>query len=173
MDHASIATLSTTAGALTLAIINRIIRRWNQTGQKFAGEPDIAQGFLPSQQKLLWTLILLTYLDICRNIIRLSPFRDSRRLVMWSSLSVIVSSLAFAFKLAFTAADSPELLEPWLLDIVERTWGTLSLVLQARVVFLGTFFLVVISSYTNITTEVVSKKKGTRESNLDEYKKRH
>ncbi|KAL1980586.1 hypothetical protein VTN96DRAFT_3954 [Rasamsonia emersonii] len=160
MNHASIAAASTTAGALTLAIINRIIRRWNQTGQKFAGEPDIAQGFLPSQQKLLWTLILLAYLDICRNMIRLSPFHDFCRMVMWSSLSVIVSSLAFAFKLAFTAADSPELLEPWMLDIVERTWGALSLVIQARVVFLGTFFLVVISLYTNITTTgVVSKKK--------------
>jgi ethanolaminephosphotransferase len=150
-----------------LAIINRIVRRWNQTGQKFAGEPDIAQGFLPNHQKLLWALILLTYLDICRNMIRISPFRDFCRVVMWSSLSVIVTSLAFAFKLGFTAADSPELLDSWMLEMLERTsgGGAFSLVLQARLVFLGTFFLVMIFMYTNMAaTELLPKRKGTEKS---------
>lgn len=122
--------------AIALAALSKIARRWNQTGQKFAGEPDIATSFFPEHTTIMWILIIVTYLDVCQRI--------CRRMIPWLSLqfaaplSTLLILIAFTFKLAFTSADAPELLRDMklfnpLLNAVQK----FSLVAQARAVFIG------------------------------------
>ena len=120
--------------AASLLVAMRIIRVWNQTGQKRAGQPDIAKTFLPSHNFAMWLLILATYLDIIQRL--------SRRAVPWVSrqistaASIALGIAAFGFKVAFTKADAPELLDG-LEHFVLRPIEEASLVAQARAVFLG------------------------------------
>lgn len=114
----------------------RLMRRWNQTGQKFSAEPDIARNFLPSHPTLLWALVLLTYFDSCRRMI--SAFSGSRFAVIKRSISLIVTCLALTFKMSFTAADSPALLDhPLMSKFVDTVASRISLIMQARLVFFG------------------------------------
>ena len=115
--------------------VGRITRRWNQTGQKFAGSPDIAKTFLGSHRGLLWTSVLLAYAVFASKLVARSA---SRRLYHLTTLTSITTLAGVSFKIAFTEADSPELLSGsiiphWVLGMVNR----LSLVVQARAVFLG------------------------------------
>ncbi|ODH13654.1 hypothetical protein ACO22_07044 [Paracoccidioides brasiliensis] len=122
--------------ALIFAVFSRIMRRWNQTGQKFTSEPDVARTFLPKHTSILWILILLTYTDICQRMVRRT---SSTGAVSFSRLFfTVLTSFAFLFKLAFTSADSPEILKGTVLfgHLVERIVGV-SLVVQARTVFSG------------------------------------
>lgn len=126
------------------------MRRWNQTGQKFAGEPDIVHGFLSLRPKFLWTLILLTYMASFWGLARSSPIKSKAWLSIWTTLCATASVAAFFFKLSFAAADSPELLNDWMLKVVEAG-SRFSLVLQARVVFFGIFVLFIILTWANST----------------------
>lgn len=129
----------------------RFTRRWNQTGQKFAGEPDIVQYLTSSQPKILWALVLLTYMVNCQSTIQSTPFSDIFGKSLWAFLSVTISLAAFIFKISFTAADAPELLAPMMLRITE--WGfQTSLVFQARVVFTGIALLVGIFAFSRFIT---------------------
>ncbi|KAJ9301463.1 hypothetical protein DTO271G3_1598 [Paecilomyces variotii] len=122
--------------AIALMLTYRLMRRWNQTGQKFSAEPDIARNFLPSHPTLLWALVLLTYFDSCRRMI--SAFSGSRFAVIKSSISLILTCLALTFKLSFTAADSPALLDhPLLSKFANTVASSISLIMQARLVFFG------------------------------------
>lgn len=119
---------------VALVLVLRIVRRWNQTGQKHAGASDIARTFLPAQPWMLWVLVVVTYLDLARRLSRRGLPRASRTISAVCSISL--SLAAFGFKVAFTHADAPELLlgiPPRLLTLLEAT----SLVTQARTVFLG------------------------------------
>lgn len=127
------------------------MRRWNQTGQKFAGEPDIVHGFLSFRPKFLWALILLTYVASFWGLARSSPIKSKVWLSIWTILCAALSVAAFFFKLSFAAADSPELLNEWMLKVVE-TGSRFSLVLQARVVFFGIFVLFIIFTWANSTS---------------------
>lgn len=137
------------AGSLLLVSINRIVRRWNQTGQKFAGASDIAQTYLSIRPRLLWLLILAAYLANCRGMIRLSPFERPIPNKLWNLASVLVMVVAFTFKLAFTAADSPELLDSRVLGLVERYLSQASLVSLARLIFYGILLLLATFLYAN------------------------
>lgn len=140
----------------------RFIRRWNQTGQKFAGEPDIVQYLTSSQPKLLWALVLLTYMVNCQSIIRSAPSSDVLGKSLWTVLSIAVSFAAIVFKVSFTAADAPELLDPMMLRITE--WGfQTSLVFQARLVFIGLALLVGIFVFSGFTTRGVQ---NSRQPNI-------
>ncbi|KAL9108954.1 MAG: hypothetical protein Q9227_006350 [Pyrenula ochraceoflavens] len=134
------------SGSFAVACISflfRVSRRWNQTGQKFAGAPDIAQ-FLTKHNILLWFLVIATYAvpsrQLCRMAAKWHPSIDL------SLLPVPFTMAAVLFKLSFTDADAPELLEGLdfldpLLDALEQ----ISLVFQARVVFFGLFILLLSS----------------------------
>ncbi|KAE8323300.1 hypothetical protein BDV39DRAFT_196037 [Aspergillus sergii] len=50
-------------GAAALAVSYRVLRRWNQTGQKYAAQPDITGSFFPSHQHTLWALLSLAASD--------------------------------------------------------------------------------------------------------------
>jgi len=121
----------------------RVIRRWNQTGQKFAGEPDIAKTFLLTQKSYLWITVASTY-------VVLSWLFSSRRpfpLFGGGLVAVVLGLAALTFKLAFVNNDAPELLHGFpqlLIDILERQ----SLEVLACMVFIGlvTTFAVIIFS---------------------------
>ena len=122
--------------AVCIALLTGVARRWNQTGQKYAGEPDVATALLPRHGTLLWFFIVATYALISRRL--------GRRAARWiptkqmSLLPVPVCLAALSFKVAFTAADSPELLDG--VTIMKPLVGLTSqysLVAQARILFLG------------------------------------
>lgn len=110
----------------------RLMRGWNQTGQKFAGAPDIVKTFVAPNPKLLWALVVATYAWLQRRITQ--PFGRNPRSVMVSLVGVLVFA-AFSFKLAFTSEDSPELVvEP--MSSLHRVIPKISLVARARMVFI-------------------------------------
>lgn len=121
--------LTITAASLAL---HRISVRWNQTGQKHAGEPDISRHFFPEHHLIMWALVIATYARL--------GFRLHRALLGFfvtevSVIAAVVTILpAFVFKLNFTQADAPELVRGLASQIRERS-EPFGLVLQAQVVF--------------------------------------
>ena len=113
--------------------IIRLVRSWNQTGQKFAAEPDIVQLFITPHPQVLWCLIILSYVLISLRL--LASFQRIPPIVATSITSIIASS-ALAFKLAFTAQDAPELVVGLAKNINDVLHGQ-SLLSRARVVFIG------------------------------------
>ena len=120
------------AGIMLLAM-HRIAIRWNQTGQKHAGEPDIVHTIFPEHHVLMWMLILATYLTnglYLHNRTFAGIFMPE--IAAFGDVFLVVP--AVVFKLNFTQADSPELVQG--LAIRLREWTEpFSLVLQARFVF--------------------------------------
>ena len=122
--------------SLVVAILFGISRRWNQTGQKYAGGPDISSRIFPVHTWLLWFLVIATYVLINIRITQRAARGPASR--QMNLLSVTVCFAAFSFKVAFTAADAPELLRGvGVLGPLVVLTSKISLVAQARVVFLG------------------------------------
>lgn len=124
-------------GAFVLATLTRIMRRWNQTGQKFAGEPDIANTFFRDHPNVMWLLILFTYTDLYQRLLPNTSIADPTNKLL-SLLYLPLTSFSFIFKVVFTDADAPELIRniPFLPFLIRGVRG-LSLVFQARVVLIG------------------------------------
>jgi ethanolaminephosphotransferase len=115
----------------------RLIRGWNQTGQKFAGEPDIVKTFIATNPSLLWTLVLLTYGIMVQAGMHQGLGRIPALGMRFLSATTIV--LAMWFKMSFTKEDAPELTVGLLEQITNllSVFGV-SLVSQARRVFAAT-----------------------------------
>ena len=113
----------------------RLVRAWNQTGQKFAGEPDIVKIFLYPNPLLIWSLVGLTYLWVHRELIY--GFNGIPAPISYSAVSALALA-SVCFKVAFTQEDAPELVTGFAKSIadLEITKGH-SLVSQARVVFVA------------------------------------
>ena len=129
--------------ATSQMVLLRVVRVWNQTGQKHAGEPDIAKTVLPAHKMLLWLLVLLTYFDVIQRLSRRAIPWVSRHLATAASLALGIAALGF--KVAFTKADAPELLEGLGYIALPRTEEP-SLVAQARALFTGIAVMVVLTS---------------------------
>lgn len=125
--------LNTTAAGTVLLAIHRFAVRWNQTGQKHAGEPDIVHNIFPEHHILMWLLILATYLAngwFLHNRTFAGIFMPE----ITAFVDVSLVFLAIVFKLNFTQADAPELVQGLASRI--REWSEpFSLVMQARAVF--------------------------------------
>lgn len=141
--------------AIVALALHRVIRRWNQTGQKYAGADDIVTSgvFYGGGSIFLWFLVGATYMDVtlrlARHVARSAATFDSRLTVreveidptesnrMVGTLAVLpVCYAAFIFKLAFTAKDAPELTQHMTGSIMK--WiEALDLVVLARTVFGG------------------------------------
>ena len=111
-------------------------RRWRQTGQKYAGEADLISEVIIPNVWVLWVLVMLTYAVLSRNL--------SRRTGVWMGspqmgiLPALISISGFLFKVAFTAADAPELLAAFpILNPLVAFVSAYPLVSLARVVFFG------------------------------------
>lgn len=120
---------------LVILICLRIARRWNQTGQKHAGAPDVVNSFLAHHQILLWLTISCTYVLLTIRLgLRLSlPNRRGVTLV-GRIVTAWLCAAAFVFKLSFTARDAPELVDGLPEDVITGVLQ-LSLVGLARTVF--------------------------------------
>ncbi|KAK4945601.1 major facilitator superfamily transporter protein [Elasticomyces elasticus] len=134
--YVSAATLDGPTGTALVYLLQGVIRRWRQTGQKYAGDPDLLSDLVVPNAWVLWTLVVLTYAIPSRNL--------SRRAARWLGarqmgvLPVLVAMSAFLFKIAFTAADAPELLKAFpILSPLVAFVARYPLVSLARVVFLG------------------------------------
>jgi ethanolamine phosphate transferase 2 subunit G len=124
----------------TLAICHRIIQRWNQTGQKHAGAPDIVTSVLNIHPFYMWCLIGFSYLFVTlRASICLGSSLNIPSLVAIPLiLTATVPSLLL--KVGFTAADAPELFF-WLQGEDVLQLQELPLLLLARIVFTSLFVL--------------------------------
>ena len=137
-----------------LLTIHRILRRWNQTGQKHAGEPDIAKTFLPAHNILLWIAVTVTFLDISRRLAKFGlPGAPTR---VAGCASIVLCLLAFGFKVAFTITDAPELLTGTPQYFWKAFEGT-SLVSQARILLWGLAFSMAYNVYQSIKQNSDSK----------------
>lgn len=138
-QFASLATLS-------LAVCQRLLRRWNQTGQKFTSEPDIARDFFPAHPTILWILVIVTYADAGHHILRNLPST-----ILARTGAVSLAALALMFKLNFVAADSPELLAESPISRAVESWpSSVSLIWQARMIFAGLACCAVLAAVTRI-----------------------
>lgn len=116
---------------LVALFLLRVIRAWNQTGQKFAGEADIVKTYLIPYPQLLWVLVLAMY--------ALAAFQIGQGLEgvpppVVTLFTAVLTTSALAFKLTFTAEDAPEL-DIDFAKAIRGFYHTQSLVSQARIVF--------------------------------------
>jgi len=140
--------------ALMALVLHRVIRRWNQTGQKYAGADDIVNsGIFHGNSFVLWSVVGATYMDVtlrlaahvARSIATFDGDQNKKSLdaepteinrLMGTIAVLPLTATAFAFKLAFTAKDAPELtygLSGGMMDSLEA----LDLVGLAQMVFGG------------------------------------
>ncbi|KAL1838847.1 hypothetical protein VTJ49DRAFT_2170 [Mycothermus thermophilus] len=118
-----------------LLLVMRIIRGWNQTGQKFAGEPDIVKTYLHTSPTVLWCLIAATYLWVHMNLVF-----GFNNLPLWLSYAAATGIVlaAFTFKVAFTLEDAPELVTGFARSLLEMNFSKHApLITRARTVFIG------------------------------------
>ncbi|KPI42222.1 GPI ethanolamine phosphate transferase 2 [Cyphellophora attinorum] len=94
-------------------LLTSLTKRLRQTGQKHSGSPhDLLTSLLQPNPTLLWILILATYTLYSRRL-------SSRASVRWlkstsptiGAIPVLVVMSTLVFKVAFTAADAPELVD--------------------------------------------------------------
>ena len=122
-------------GSILTLLALRLIRGWNQTGQKFAGESDIVKRFISANPSVLWFLVGAAYLWIHREIIY--SWKSLPRSVSYAGATGLVLA-GLTFKVAFTNEDAPELVvgvARTLLDM-DLAQGA-SLVTRAKTVFFG------------------------------------
>jgi ethanolaminephosphotransferase len=120
--------------SIAVLISMRISRRWNQTGQKFAGEDDIARTFFSSHKLLFWGLVVLTYLWNLQSLATRGFSRFPQ--TVSGAIATGLATASVTFKLAFTSQDSPELMAGPAKSMAENDLGV-SLVLRARIVFVA------------------------------------
>lgn len=118
----------------------RVARRWNQTGQKFAGEPDIARTFFSAHTAVLWVAVVATYLWNLRSLASHGFPRFSQTIS--GGIGTSLAAASATFKLAFTSQDSPELMADLARTMVSPELGV-SLVARARIVFITIGFALV------------------------------
>lgn len=137
---------STLVSSLALLTLHRVATRWNQTGQKFAGAPDISRDFFPSHHLLLWALVMATYASTGWKLYHLAQTNSLFGIASASALTALVP--AFVFKLNFAQADTPELVNGFAAGLRGLT-ARFGLVALARATFypLGVA-LVTITAYS-------------------------
>lgn len=134
-----------------LLSLHRIANRWNQTGQKHAGAPDMSRHYFPSDTGNLWLIATLAYVYFgtgvtSRSLKGIFPPAIASILV----LATVVCGMIFKFN--FTLADAPELVGKgggpfsYLRRLVEGH----DLVFQARVTFtlLGLLFITTLAGHS-------------------------
>ena len=131
--------------AASLLVLLRVVRVWNQTGQKHTGEPDIACTILPAHHMLLWFFVLVTYLDVTQRLSRRAVPWASRRFATAASLALGIA--AMGFKIAFTRGDTPELVPDLGYFLSAAPIEVASLIAQARAVFTSIAIMMVLTSF--------------------------
>jgi len=133
---------------VVILALTRLARRWNQTGQKFAGEPDIARTFLVKHRLLLWGLIFTTYLSVFHALVT-HGFQQLSKTGRNITAMVLIA-FALTFKIAFTHEDSPELLAG-VAKVLADNLTAASLLWRARIVFILLTTALLYTIYTHFT----------------------
>lgn len=123
------------SAAIPLTIM-RITRAWNQTGQKHAGELDIARGWFQAHNFFLWSFVCIAYAVVAKNM----PPEGQALIARWvsSTFAALLCLAAMTFKVAFTMADAPEFLRG--LPVLQHgILEDVDLMTQARAVYAGMF----------------------------------
>lgn len=121
--------------AVGLLLCHRITQRWNQTGQKFAGAPDIVHDVMMPYPFVLWILVTATYTILLYRIGKQVTYHLKAGVTVGTACAWVLCIPAFSFKLGFTARDAPELLS-WLSPSAVSFLEQLPLVGSARLIFL-------------------------------------
>ena len=143
--HWSISLVLARLSMVVLAASHRLVRRWNQTGQKFAAESDISRDFLKSHQDILWFLIILAYAVTGKRLTSSLP-----RHVLWCVVGPSITIAAFLYKVVFAGSESPELLNESILEPFAAKIGGIPLVPHARFVLCGLLLLMLYSICTMV-----------------------
>lgn len=120
--------------SFAILLAHRVIQRWNQTGQKHAGAPDIVNHYLFPQPILLWTLVALTYTIVSLRIAYTFSTSLDIHFSFGSLAAAFLTVPAMIFKVGFTSADAPELFY-WLQGEEVEWLQQIPLVLVARAIF--------------------------------------
>ncbi|PLB34497.1 mannose-ethanolamine phosphotransferase LAS21 [Aspergillus candidus] len=139
-------------GLAGLAASHRLVRRWNQTGQKFAAEPDISRDFLRSHQDILWFLIILAYAVTGKRLISNLP-----KNVLWYVVGPSITLAAFLYKVVFVGSESPELLTDSILEPFAANIGEIPLIPHARFVLCGLLLLMLYSICTMVVPQTLHR----------------
>jgi ethanolamine phosphate transferase 2 subunit G len=124
----------------------RITRSWNQTGQKYAGNPDIVKSFLLPEPGMLWLLLSVTYILVS---FRILPCLEGLPYVVSTGLTSLLISTALSFKLAFTVEDAPELVVG-VAKVLHSMFQGQSLLFRARLVFALISVSAVVATYRSL-----------------------
>ena len=125
--------LRTAAAYFLLLLTHRLATRFNQTGQKHSGAADIVHTFFSAHHIAMWLLILSTYL-LNGFFLHTRTFAGLFLPEVAAFADVSLVFLAVVFKLNFTQADAPELVQG--LAVRLREWSEpFGLVMQARGAF--------------------------------------
>jgi hypothetical protein len=125
---------SVSTWAVLIAFVSlRVVRGWNQTGQKFAGGPDIVKLFLVPCPQLLWCLVLATYGWVTVELV--SCTKGVLPTAIATPLVIGLVTSAVSFKIAFASEDAPEIVTGFVQNLLRLIEGP-SLLARARVVFL-------------------------------------
>ncbi|ETS72892.1 hypothetical protein PFICI_15399 [Pestalotiopsis fici W106-1] len=119
---------------LAILVSIRLMRGWNQTGQKFAGNPDLVKLFLAPNPEILWCLVIGTYAVLFVELMSNARGIFPGAIAMPLMLGVVTS--AMSFKIAFANEDAPELVTGFVRSLLQLMEGP-SLLSRARVVLLG------------------------------------
>lgn len=122
----------TSLTSIVILVLVRVVRRWNQTGQKWAGEPDIARTFFTQHKITFWILICSTYLWNLQSLASRGFPRITQ--IVAGAFATALATAAITFKLAFTSEDSPELMAGPAKSMSDNELEV-SLVTRARIVF--------------------------------------
>lgn len=88
-------------------ILIRVIRSWNQTGQKYAGSPDIASYLsVPEHAPYLWFLIIAYYGSLFERLWKGSYSHLNTILGFVISFMTVAAGIAFKANMAFEAGET-------------------------------------------------------------------
>ncbi|KAK4501656.1 hypothetical protein PRZ48_007465 [Zasmidium cellare] len=150
--------------ATAILAVHRFCVRWNQTGQKHAGEPDIVHAFFPEAHVLMWVLILGAY--ACNGYFLVQrAFAGLLAPEIGVLIAVVLEVPAIVFKLNFTQADAPELVQG-LAEQIRELSKPFDLVLQARVVFAGLATVTIVVVTLAVLSARESKRLGMKEAGM-------
>ncbi|KAK9421152.1 putative Alkaline-phosphatase-like protein [Seiridium unicorne] len=147
------------ASAAGIVVISlRLIRGWNQTGQKFAGSPDLVKLFLIPQPQLLWCLIIGTYA-----MVTIELLSRSKGFVGAFTQPLIIGLVgaAVSFKIAFTNEDAPEIVVGFAQSLMRMIDGP-ALLDRARAVFIGLALASIYPAYLLARREETSSYSGLK-----------
>ncbi|CZT21858.1 related to LAS21 transferase, adding a side chain to the GPI core structure [Ramularia collo-cygni] len=144
--------------------VHRFAVRWNQTGQKHSGADDIVHTLFPNAHVTMWLLVLSAFGYNGFALVR-RAFAGILEPEMSVLAAVALVVPAIVFKLNFTQADAPELVQGLAEKI--REWSEpFDLVSQARFAFITLGLATLVVVVLSVNSARASTKVGMKEAGL-------